>query len=196
VTYGNRADCSYGTITTFDVTIGNGGPIKIQLKAAMEYVPKFILQKFGDGMMINRTTLFMPQNRVWETTTQQTTSGTLFEILSRLFSRGRKPDVEQNEVPGEPEIGQPLKTALSIGGTSFRKFYATVPQMIAMLHHKAGLIENIRSEPVSFEPSGGKRVVKMVLGPEQSGHHTISPPHIIVFAPCEGEWIDERLSWK
>jgi hypothetical protein len=88
-----------------------------------------------------------------------------------------------------------LKSALSIDDISFRSFNATVPQMIAMLHHKTALIENIESTPVYLEPNGDGRSVRMAQGPDMVGHGN-DKPHIIVLAPARGSWIEEKLSWK
>jgi hypothetical protein len=87
-----------------------------------------------------------------------------------------------------------LKIALSIDGIAAPSFNATIPQMIAMLHHKTEIIENIESTPCT-EQDGRELAVRMVEGPELSGHSN-NNPRITVFAPSKGKWVDEKISWK
>lgn len=183
-------DGKYGTITLFRVTREQGRLSKIRPEAAMRGVPKIVVQKIGEGIKgWRKTTLSMPQDEIWEAT-RQWKIGPLKPQVSR-------PDFTQHDGgTGESGIEEALRTALSMDDDmSFHSFNATVPQMVAMLHHKAALMENIESTPVYSEANGDWRGVRMVQGPDMFGHEC-SKPRIIVLAPAKGDWVEEKISWK
>lgn len=156
----------------------------------MRGVPKIVVQKIGEGIKgWRKTTLSMPQDEIWEATKQ-------WKIGPRKPQVSRPDFTQHDGGPGESEIEEALRTALSMDDDmSFHSFNATVPQMVAMLHHKAALMENIESTPVYSEPNGDWRGVRMVQGPDMFGHE-YNKPRIIVLAPARGSWAEEKLSWK
>jgi hypothetical protein len=180
-------DGKYGTITLFMVTLEGGRLSKIRPLAAMGGVPKIVVQKFGDGIKgSSKTTLSMPNDDIWEATTQWRSGPRRERLLGAHFT----PHTREHSGFGIEEI---LKTTLSIDNSFFDSFNATVPQMIAMLHHKTGLIENIESTPV--KPSADWCGVELVKGPDMIGHMNDNP-RIIVWAPKKGSWVEEKVSWR
>lgn len=183
-------DGKYGTITLFRVTREHRRPSKIRPEAAMRGVPKIVVQKIGEGIKgWRKTTLSMPQDEIWEATKQ-------WKIGPRKPQVSRPDFTQHDGGPGESGIEEALRTALSMDDDMpFHSFNATVPQMVAMLHHKAALMENIESTPVYSEPDGDWRGVRMVQGPDMFGHE-YNKPRIIVLAPARGSWAEDKLSWK
>lgn len=72
---------------------------------------------------------------------------------------------------------------------------ATIPQMVAMLHHKTDIIQNIKSTSVHDKEMRAQPWVQMEAGPKTSGHENDNP-RIIVLAPAKGRWVEKRFFWK
>jgi hypothetical protein len=184
----------YGTITLFELTReADGRPKMIRPLAAMKGVPKIVVEKIGEGIRgATKTMLTMPHHEIWRATGQKKI-GRLQAVL--------KPGLALfNPHDGATPIGLILQSALSIDDVDElpRAVVATVPQMVAMLHHKTDVIENIKSTPVYDTPEeGGLRWGRMEGGPDMNGHaHNDSRVFIIVLAPARGRWVEEKFAWK
>ena len=188
VTYNNG---KYGTITAFQITTETcGRPINIRPEAAMTEVPKIILRKFYKEAHGSITEILKAQGNIWEVT-EQKWKEKIGKSTVRLTS---SPDVQQHEgAQGDPTVGEALKLTISIGESSLKSFNATIPQMIAMLHQKTEMIEEIVSNPVDVDQPRNHIVI--VRGPTLTGH-SVSNPCIVVFAPAKGVWVQQKLSWK
>jgi hypothetical protein len=180
-----------GSITLFELDTWNGGrPKSLQPIAAMDNVFKSVLRKISsEARDSRRTTLSRPKINIWEATKQQTNVQ-----QPKLVS---KPDLTRSPAGGGGlTIGNALKTALSIDRNDLvDRFYATVPQMIAILHHKTSILRVVRSSEIIADESQGLRGVALENFPPGSGHDG-SNPLIIVLSPTVGEWVKEKLSWK
>ncbi|KAL7903324.1 hypothetical protein HDV64DRAFT_238570 [Trichoderma sp. TUCIM 5745] len=187
VTYGGS---KYGTITLFELTdAAKGVPTKIQPLAAMRQVPKIIMERIGQG--INgaiRTTLTMPNHKIWDVTEQKE--------IGRLNPSILKPNLSSCGAHVSYSIRDGLRIALSMDYEDApSKFAATIPQMVAMLHHKTDVIQNIKSTPV--QETVGRPWVQMEAGPAPSGHENNSPRvNIIVLTPAKGQWIEKSFLWN
>lgn len=186
VTYG---DGKYGTITVFNVTTISERSSTIRPVAAMEGVPKIVVEKFGDDIRgSSKTTLLMPKDEIWKATEQMKIGAWNTSVLKPVL----KHCIGGDRASG---IKDSLKTGLSIGDIAVDRVNATVPQMVAMLHHKTQLIDNIESTAVYTEKSIQCPGVRMVQGPKLIGHRN-NMPRIIVLAPARGNWVEETMSWK
>jgi hypothetical protein len=186
VVYGKS---KYGTITLFELTTASGRPKMIRPMAAMEKVPKIVLQKFSDACAgSKRTKLSMPENEIWNATKQETVDGS----ESAFLIPGIQYQDAQNMALG---VGSSLKVALSIGKVAVHKIIATVPQILVMLQHKTQLIQNIESTAVYAEQDDHRLSVKLNRAPLLNGHGNYKP-RIIVFASAMAEWLEETLSWR
>lgn len=190
VTYGSS---KYGTITLFELTdAAKGVPTKVRPLAAMRQVPKIIMEKMGQGVNGSiKTTLTMPNHKIWDATEQKE--------IGRLNSPFLKPHFSDCGFHASLSIGDNLKIALSMDyeDAPWSKFAATIPQMVAMLHHKTDIIQNIKSTSVHtcIEERGEQPWVQMEAGPTTSGHEN-NNPRIIVLAPARGHWVEKRFFWK
>ncbi|CAH0016461.1 unnamed protein product [Clonostachys rhizophaga] len=183
-------DGKYGAATLFRMSVSDQGqPMRLHPTVAMERIPKAVLRKVQSGVCNSRKTkLRMPHSMVWDGTTQQMKVGS-----SKTSS---KPKLTGNGIALQTNtVGMSLKTALSMNPSlSVVHFLATVPQMVAMLHHKASILKRIRSDDIKLKgQSNGE--VKIVEEPIQRAH-TGSNPRIIVLSPEIGEWVGVELSWK
>jgi hypothetical protein len=184
----------YGTITLFELTrAADRRPKMIRPLAAMKGVPKIVVEKIGEGIRgATKTTLTMPHHEIWRATGQKK--------IGRLQAVLRPDLVLFNDHDGATRIGLILQSALSIDDVDElpRRVVATVPQMVAMLHHKTNVIENIKSTHVYDTPEeGGLPWVRMEGRPDMNGHaHNDPRVYIIVLAPARGKWVEERFAWK
>ncbi|CEJ56729.1 hypothetical protein PMG11_02927 [Penicillium brasilianum] len=192
ITYG---DSKYGTITVFELTKGDDGtPKTIRPKAAMREVPKIILKKMAEGIKGgSKTMLTMPHHKIWEVTEQIKIKMRKLPVL--------KPDLRTIDNHNRDDsIGDALKDALSIDDeTRSSRVITTVPQMIAMLHHKTELIENIESTHVTTPVIEGENLpwVRMVDAPDLNGYaHNGAGFYVIVMGPANGKWMEAKLEWK
>ncbi|UKZ70460.1 uncharacterized protein TrAtP1_011441 [Trichoderma atroviride] len=189
-TYGNSR---YGTITLFELTDAiKGAPTMIRPLAAMRQVPKIIMERMGQGINGSiRTTLTMPNHQIWDATEQKE--------IGRLNPPILKPKLSSCGSDVSLSIGDDLKIALSMDyeDAPLSKIAATIPQMVAMLHHKTDIIQNIKSTPVHIctEETAEQSWVQMEAGPTTNGHEN-NNPRIIVLAPAKGQWVEKRYFWK
>ncbi|KAK1243856.1 hypothetical protein MKX08_001994 [Trichoderma sp. CBMAI-0020] len=188
VTYGSSR---YGTVTLFKLTDAiEGVPTTIRPLAAMRQVPKIIIKKMGQGINGSiKTTLTMPSHRIWDATKQKE--------VGRMNPPLLKPSLSSYGSNISHSIGGDLRFALSMDSKDalLSEFSATIPQMVAMLHHKTSIIQHIKSTSVHVEEMGRQPWVQMEAGPDRSGHEN-NDPQIIVLAPARGEWVDMRYFWK
>ncbi|KAM0452298.1 hypothetical protein ACHAO4_005508 [Trichoderma viride] len=188
VTYGSSR---YGTVTLFELTDAiKGVPTKIRPLAAMRQVPKIIMEKMGQGINGSiKTTLTMPNHKIWDATEQKE--------VGRLNPPVMKPRLSSCGSDISRSIGDDLRTALSMDyeDAPLSILTATIPQMVAILHHKTDIIQNIKSTSVHDKEMRAQPWVQMEAGPKTSGHENDNP-RIIVLAPAKGRWVEKRFFWK
>ena len=168
----------YGTITLFNVGLQDTTPEKIRPISAMRSVPKVIIQKLSEGVQSStRTKLSMPQDEIW-TATKQTRVG-------NMRSAELRPALEPAWKTNSPT----LRTALSMDYEEGIAVRATLPQMLTMLHHKTGIVENILSKPLEID-----QPVAMIDGPAMAGYED-GRPRIVILGPTKGKWTETAISW-
>lgn len=179
-------DRQYGSITLFKLGSPQNDllPDRIRPKAAMRDVPKILLIKISSSVKYcSKAKLQMPQRQIWKATKQTIRQG--------LFARRI---LMPSLVANGPGVGNFLKQYISMPpATIVQSFQATVPQLIAMLHHKTQLLENIKSSEVRNE-LGDSRHVKIVQPPVRGSGGGINT-RIIVLSTVDAPWVEEALSW-
>ncbi|KAK3943601.1 hypothetical protein QBC46DRAFT_35604 [Diplogelasinospora grovesii] len=191
VTYG---DDKYGTIMLFELKRPDRRPKTLRPVAAMKEVPRIVLEKISNGVPpgSSRTTLSMPHHEIWKGTEQKEVRwGIKKGLTPRLV-----PYKDSGGNDGRIENALKISLSLDDDDQTWSRVRATIPQMIAMLHHKAQLIENIESTPVYDETSGDYHGVQMVRAPRRTSHSSSTGVRVIVLAPARGNWIAQELSWK
>ncbi|KAH7159321.1 hypothetical protein DER46DRAFT_611516 [Fusarium sp. MPI-SDFR-AT-0072] len=186
-------DGNYGSISLFQLW---REPDRIRPVAAMDYVPKFVLKtiysctdkksklelRFRNGAMD------------WNKRYLSKNDG---PFLCPVPNKNRNRNVRC------PAIGTTLKSALKQDPlcTAWESFLATIPQMVAALHLRTSLLQNIESTQVQklvyrdqdIKPMP-ERGVTLLRGPSASGHHGHNV-RIAVLSPKVGEWAKEKLAW-
>ena len=186
---------AYGSITLYKVDLGTSSHAvflakHIRVWAAMTTVPKSVLGKLEGVPGCGISTLYMPENKIWEATGQRT--------RGKHFERILSPVVVDHREQGPP-VGQPLKEAVSMELESpINTFRATIPMMVAMLHHKASILKNISSSPARDNGGHMFRNVDLEVEPEPIGHGGARNARICVLSPCreKNPWAEEMLSWR
>lgn len=180
LTYG---DGHFGTITLFRVEVHQSLPRRVQPIAAMEQVPRAIIKKMAG------------QVKGPEKTTLKLRKGAL-----RWGPRGvRVPGVKRLRGTSGRDHGvrDKLRRALAQipEADEADGVAATVPQMLAWLHVRTGVLQELQSGPARV---GRRQRVQVSWrnGPQERRHDSISKVTIVVLSPKECKWTRERIVWR
>lgn len=183
LTYG---DGDYGTVTlfrvdTFETLPHLVVPRRLRPVAAMDRVPKAIVKKIvGQVKSSEKTTLRMRKGALW-----WGPRNARAPAVKRLRSRsGRDHGVRgglRHALAQIPNVDDSDAVA------------ATVPQILAWLHFRSGVLQEVESGPVRV---GKRRRVQVSWreGPREV-RHDASNVKIVVLSPADSKWSKERIVW-
>ncbi|KAK3385882.1 hypothetical protein B0H63DRAFT_473776 [Podospora didyma] len=183
LTYGEG---HYGTITLFEVDMfpppNHDLPRQLKPVASMELVPKAIIKKMQAKVDSSRkTTLQMRKDGLhWGPRGARRPASKEAHRPDGTRSRGVSKDLRYAlaQIP-EPDNSDAVA--------------ATLPQMLAWLHLRSGVLETLVTSPANVK--GRRLQIEWHDGPKWGGHES-SKTKITVLSPAESSWAQERVIWR
>lgn len=185
------SDYKVGTITLFKVemteTDGGDWPERISPVAAMEGVPKAVLK--------------LTAGSVGSSKKMKLEVKTKSDPPLRWVSKN-EPRLEQNSKGLSRKISRNMREALAIDAKKMKvenstkvanMVMATIPQMLAWLHVKASLVENVEMIQ-RMEKDEVQRMVTWKKRPTGRDHEGKNP-HIVVLCSDADDWATEPIHW-